>query len=115
MLVTEVILQRSWGCTEIVPFLPAFAVSLVWNTVVNRLWTFADVRQQGADRGVRGYLGKALLSGALMFATYGKTAKEVQTALVSVALGGKRMVVHRKIAEPLLVSIDLRDISFDPV
>ncbi|HSQ65938.1 MAG TPA: M15 family metallopeptidase [Polyangiaceae bacterium] len=38
---------------------------------------------------------------ALMFATYGKTAREVQSALVPVLVGGKVFMVHRKIAEPL--------------
>ncbi len=37
----------------------------------------------------------------LMFATYGKNAKEVQAALVAVRLGGKVFMVHRRIAEPL--------------
>jgi hypothetical protein len=37
----------------------------------------------------------------LMFATYGRTAKEVQAALVPVRVGGKLFMVHRKIAEPL--------------
>ncbi|HET9050674.1 MAG TPA: glycosyltransferase family 2 protein, partial [Candidatus Dormibacteraeota bacterium] len=58
------------GLADIPAFAPAFAVSLTWNTVVNRLWTFADLRQRGADRGVRGYLGKALLSGGVMFTVY---------------------------------------------
>jgi D-alanyl-D-alanine carboxypeptidase len=38
---------------------------------------------------------------ALFFATYGKTAREVESALVRVALGHKQVLVHRKIAEPL--------------
>jgi len=38
---------------------------------------------------------------AVFFATYGRTAKDVEHALVSVRLGGKTFAVHRKIAEPL--------------
>ncbi len=37
----------------------------------------------------------------LFFATYGKSAKEVQASLVGVVLGGKTVLVHRKIADPL--------------
>jgi dolichol-phosphate mannosyltransferase len=74
------------GLPDLAAFAPAFAVSLVWNTVVNRLWTFADVRQRGADRGVRGYLGKALLSGALMFATYAVLVSLGLRALVGGAI-----------------------------
>lgn len=58
------------GLPDLVAFLPAFAISLTQNTVLNRLWTFADIRQRGADRGVRGYLGRALLSGGFMFGVY---------------------------------------------
>jgi hypothetical protein len=38
---------------------------------------------------------------ALMFATYGRSAKEVQAALTQVKIGGKVVLVHEKIAEPL--------------
>lgn len=37
----------------------------------------------------------------LFFVTYGKTAREVQAALVRVGIAHKFVVVHRKIAEPL--------------
>jgi hypothetical protein len=37
----------------------------------------------------------------LFMSTYGKTAKDVQTAMVSVKLGGKWFGVHKKIAEPV--------------
>ncbi len=58
------------GLPNLAAFAPAFIVALTWNTVVNRLWTYADLRQLGADRGLGGYLGKALLSGVLMFALF---------------------------------------------
>jgi hypothetical protein len=38
---------------------------------------------------------------ALFFATYGKSANEVQGSLVGVVIGRKTVLVHRKIAEPL--------------
>jgi hypothetical protein len=38
---------------------------------------------------------------AIFFDVYGRSAKEVQAALVPVKLGGKTFLVHRKIAEPL--------------
>ena len=37
----------------------------------------------------------------LFFNTYGKTAREVQTSLVTVMVGGKAFAVHTKIAAPL--------------
>lgn len=50
-------------------FLPAFAISIAWNTALNTLWTFADLRRQhGAAR--RGYLSTALGAGMVMFGCY---------------------------------------------
>ncbi len=37
----------------------------------------------------------------LFFATYGKTARDIQKALVTVVVGGKAFAVHSKIADPL--------------
>jgi hypothetical protein len=37
----------------------------------------------------------------LLFSTYGKNAKEVESALTRVVIGHKTVLVHRKIAEPL--------------
>lgn len=47
-------------------FVPAFAVSLAWNTTLNRVWTFADQRRRAGGRGPGRYLERALVSGALM-------------------------------------------------
>jgi len=44
--------------------------------------------------------GRVRIDG-LFFATYGATAKDVEAALVRVRIGGKTVLVHRKIAEPL--------------
>lgn len=38
---------------------------------------------------------------ALLLATYGKSARDVESSLVTVRLGGKAFGVHEKIAEPL--------------
>ncbi len=38
---------------------------------------------------------------SLFFATYGRTAHEVQAALVPVRIGGATVMVHKKISEPL--------------
>ena len=50
-------------------FLLAYLPSLVWNTVLNRAWTFADQRH-GLGEGTARYLERAVLSGAAMFGTY---------------------------------------------
>ena len=50
-------------------FLLAFPPSVVWNTVLNRAWTFADQRH-GLGEGTTRYLERAVLSGAVMFCAY---------------------------------------------
>jgi dolichol-phosphate mannosyltransferase len=49
-------------------FVPAFALSVAWNGVLNWRWTFAD--QRAGHEGPRRYVDWALLSGALMFAVF---------------------------------------------
>ena len=51
-------------------FLPAFAVSLTWNTALNRRWTFADQRRREGRGDLPGYLLRALASGAVMYAAF---------------------------------------------
>lgn len=48
-------------------FLPAFLASLIWNTLLNRLWTFADQRRTS---GPRRHFERALISGVAMYAAY---------------------------------------------
>jgi dolichol-phosphate mannosyltransferase len=59
---------------SLLAFLPAFAVSLAWNTTLNRLWTFADQRRRSAGFGLRRYLRWSLVSGGLMFACFAALA-----------------------------------------
>ena len=93
------------GLRDLVAFLPAFAVSLTWNTVVNRLWTFADMRQRGVDRGVRGYLGKALLSGAAMFGAYALLISSGMRALSAAAISAVlAMVLNGLVNRPAVRS-----------
>ncbi|MCA1683048.1 MAG: glycosyltransferase [Actinobacteria bacterium] len=47
-------------------FVPAFAVSLAWNTTLNRVWTFADQRRRAGGYGPSRYLRNAVISGTLM-------------------------------------------------
>lgn len=54
----------------IAAFLPAFLLSLAWNTALNRVWTFADRRRRTAGEGLGRYLRWALLGGALTFAVF---------------------------------------------
>jgi dolichol-phosphate mannosyltransferase len=60
-----------------VAFIPAFGASLVWNTALNRAWTFADQRR-GFGNGGTNYFIRGLVTGLLAFAGY--------SALVAVGL-----------------------------
>jgi dolichol-phosphate mannosyltransferase len=50
--------------------LPAFAVALAWNTTLNRLWTYADLRRRAGGGGLGAYLRGAGVSALLMCSTY---------------------------------------------
>jgi dolichol-phosphate mannosyltransferase len=67
-------------------FLPAYLPSLVWNTVLNRSWTFADQRH-GIGEGTARYLERAILSGAAMFVAYAGLLVAGVTPVLA-ALGG---------------------------
>jgi len=58
------------GLSPLIAFVPAWVVSVVWNTLLNRLWTFADQRRSAAGEGPGRYLRGTLLSGLIMFATF---------------------------------------------
>jgi dolichol-phosphate mannosyltransferase len=74
------------GMAPLSAFFLAYLPSLVWNTVLNRVWTFADQRH-GLGEGTARYLERALLSGTAMFATYaGLVALHLNPVLA--ALGG---------------------------
>lgn len=62
------ILAGPAGLPVLVAFLPAFVAALAWNTALNRLWTFADLRRHG-DRPLA-YLSTGLLAGIPMFGLY---------------------------------------------
>ncbi len=51
-------------------FVPAFAVSVAWNTLLNRVWTFADQRRRAIGEGPWRYLRWTALSGLVMFVTF---------------------------------------------
>jgi dolichol-phosphate mannosyltransferase len=51
-------------------FVPAFAVSVAWNTTLNRLWTFSDQRRRAVGEGPWRYLRWVALSGAVMFLAF---------------------------------------------
>lgn len=51
-------------------FWPAFLPTVIWNTVLNRLWTFADIRRRFGRDDARGYLVRAVIAGVLTFALY---------------------------------------------
>jgi dolichol-phosphate mannosyltransferase len=51
-------------------FVPAFLLSVAWNTTLNRVWTFADQRRRAAGEGPWRYLRGTTLSGLIMFFTF---------------------------------------------
>ncbi len=67
-------------------FLLAYPPSLVWNTVLNRAWTFADQRH-GLGEGTARYLERAFLSGLAMLGAYAALVAWA-TAPVVAAAGG---------------------------
>jgi dolichol-phosphate mannosyltransferase len=91
------------GLNPLIAFVPAYALSAAWNSVLNWRWTFADQRRGGA--GQRHYHEGALLSGALMFAAFAGLLQAhppvavagLGAALVAMLLNGvlNRALVHR--------------------
>lgn len=58
------------GLPPLLAFIPAFALSVAWNTGLNRLWTFADQRRRAIGEGPGRYLRWTVLSGLVMFAAF---------------------------------------------
>ena len=58
------------GLAPLVAFVPAFLLSVAWNTTLNRVWTFADQRRRAAGEGPWRYLRGTALSGLIMFFTF---------------------------------------------
>ena len=58
------------GLTSLAAFVPAFGLSVAWNTTLNRLWTFADRRRRAAGEGPWRYLRGTVLSGLVVFAAF---------------------------------------------
>jgi dolichol-phosphate mannosyltransferase len=48
-------------------FVPAFVLSVAWNTLLNRTWTFADQRRRAVGEGPARYLRGTALSGLIVF------------------------------------------------
>jgi dolichol-phosphate mannosyltransferase len=64
------VLTMVLGLAPLAAFVPAFLVSVAWNTTLNRLWTFADQRRRTAGEGPWRYLRGTALSGIVMFLTF---------------------------------------------
>jgi dolichol-phosphate mannosyltransferase len=98
------VLTGRGGVAPLAAFLPAFLPSLLWNTILNRRWTFAD-QGRGRGDGTAQYLRRAAVSGAVMFAAYAGLGlaglPPVLAALASAALAmilnglANRAAVHR--------------------
>src|SRR6202011_751286 len=70
----------------LVAFLPAFAVSFIWNSALNWLWTFADQRRSTAAGGLGHYWLRSLLAGVLMYAIFAALLGLGLSALLAGAL-----------------------------
>ncbi len=55
------------GIRPLAAFVPAFVLSVAWNTTLNRVWTFADQRRRAAGEGPWRYLRGTALSGLIVF------------------------------------------------
>lgn len=88
-----VFLPTLWALAEIArlaplpAFLPAFALSLSWNTVANRVWTFADRRRRSAGEGPGRYLRSALLSGLVTFGIFAAATRAGLSLLPAAVVG----------------------------
>lgn len=65
-----VILMDGLRVAALVAFVPAFVLSVAWNTTLNRIWTFADQRRIGGGRSFMRYMERSLFSGAVMLALF---------------------------------------------
>ncbi|MDQ6846901.1 MAG: glycosyltransferase [Candidatus Dormibacteraeota bacterium] len=81
----------------LVAFLLAYPPSLVWNTVLNRAWTFADQRH-GLGEGTARYLERAALSAAAMFAAYAALLGVAAPPLLAAAGGAVVAMVVNGVA-----------------
>ena len=98
------LLTATVGMPALPAFFLAYLPSLAWNTVLNRVWTFADQRH-GLGEGTARYLERAVLSGVVMFGAYagllglgaGPVLAALAGALVAMALNAtvNRAAVRR--------------------
>jgi dolichol-phosphate mannosyltransferase len=78
----------------LIAFIPAYAVSLAWNGVLNWRWTFADQRRTGAAAAQR-YVLRALLAGGVMFGVYAALlAAGVAVLLAGLAAAFVAMIIN---------------------
>jgi dolichol-phosphate mannosyltransferase len=70
------------GLHPLVAFVPAFALSVVWNGLLNWVWTYADQRR-GGGVGLRRYLDWALISGGIMFGVFALLVEGVHLAVLA--------------------------------
>jgi dolichol-phosphate mannosyltransferase len=79
------------GLRPLAAFVPAFVVSVGWNTTLNRVWTFADQRRRAAGEGPARYLRGTLLSGAIAFLSFTlltvRGLHEMVAAVLATAVG----------------------------
>jgi dolichol-phosphate mannosyltransferase len=103
------------GVNPLVAFVPAFALSAAWNTLMNWRLTFGDQRRGG--HGPRHYLEFALISGCVMFGVFAllinahvaSVVAGLAAAVVAMVINGlvNRAFIHRGPAVWAAVAIDL--------
>ena len=64
------VLTLSAHLAPLAAFVPAFLVSVAWNTALNRYWTFADQRRRAIGEGPGRYLRSTAVAGGAMFAAF---------------------------------------------
>ncbi|HZS13398.1 MAG TPA: glycosyltransferase family 2 protein [Candidatus Dormibacteraeota bacterium] len=82
------------GLAPLLAFVPAFVLSVAWNTTLNRVWTFADQRRRAVGEGPWRYLRGTVLSGLVVFAAFALLSRglhEMVAAVLATLLG---MVVN---------------------
>jgi len=70
------------GLHPLLAFVPAFAVSVTWNSVLNWLWTYADQRRTPGP-GVRRYVDWALVAGVIMLGVFALLVEDARLPVLA--------------------------------
>ncbi len=86
---------RVWDAAPMIAFLIAWPPSLVWNTVLNHRWTFADIRTQGGNREPLNYLQRGVFAGVVMGGVFfGLTQAAVDVMIAGLVSAVVAMIIN---------------------